>query len=208
MLLQHKTWQNAIVGAQNMPGRVFTEIADIAADQNGLVTTADARKAGINPLRLVDMERRGTAERVERGVYRIPLVAPHNDLEQLTRATMWLTRGRRAVLCHDTALDLHDLCDINPGQIHITVPAGYRFGREVPALYTVHKRDLDPRDITYYEGIPIVTPRRAILDGIESGVRTDLLRQAIDTAGRRGLVRGEKLADLRRRLRRRSAKGR
>jgi predicted transcriptional regulator of viral defense system len=111
---------------------------------------------------------------------------------------MWA--DRRGVLSHDTALDLHELCDVNPVQIHITIPTAYRLQKPVPKLYDLHQRDLDEDEKTRYEGIAVVTPQRAILDGIESGLRTDLLRQAIDSARHRGLLRGAYLARMRRRL--------
>jgi len=86
------------------------------------------------------------------------------------------------------ALDLHDLCDINPAHVHVTVPASYRLRRDMPAMYRHHRRDLVPGDITRHEGIPIVSVKRAILDGIESGVGGYLIDQAVETARRRGLV--------------------
>lgn len=181
-----------------MPGRIYDQLAAIAADQQGLVTSADAREAGIDIRRLVEMQRRGTIERVSRGVYRFPLVAPQLNLEQLTEATLWA--NRKGTLSHDTALDLHELCDINPARIHITIPMDYRVQKAIPRLYAVHRRDLADDEKTRYEGIPVVTPYRAILDGIEDNVRGDLLRQALDTARRRGLVRGAKLKKLRRLL--------
>jgi predicted transcriptional regulator of viral defense system len=178
-----------------MPGRNYNRLATIAADQQGLVTPADARALGIDPHRLVDMERRGTIERVARSVYRFPLLAPNPELAQLAEATLWA--NRRGTLSHDTALDLHELCDINPTQIHITIPTAYRLQKPVPKLYRVHRGDLEKGERAFYEGIPIVTPYRAIAEGIETGVRADLLHQAIDTARRRGRVRGPQLRRLR-----------
>ena len=75
----------------------------------------------------------------------------------------------------------------------------------MPKLYRIHQGDLEKGERTSDEGIPIVTPYRAITDGIETGVRADLLRQAIDTARRRGLVRGPQLRRLRKML---AARGR
>jgi len=181
-----------------MPGRNYNALATIAAEQQGLIATADAREAGVDPHRLVDMERRGTIERVARGVYRFPLLEPNPELGQLAEATLWA--NRRGTLSHDTALDLHELCDINPAQIHITIPTAYRLQKPVPKLYRLHREDLERGERTFYEGIPIVTPYRAIAEGIETGVRAELLRQAIDTARRRGLVRGPQLSRLRKML--------
>ncbi|MDQ3724289.1 MAG: type IV toxin-antitoxin system AbiEi family antitoxin domain-containing protein [Actinomycetota bacterium] len=184
-----------------MPGKNFHKLALIAAEQQGLVATADAREAGVDPHRLVDMERRGTIERVARGVYRFPLLDSRPALGQLAQATMWA--DRRGVLSHDTALDLYELCDVNPAQIHITIPTTYRLQKQVPRLYALHQRDLEKGERTLYEGIPIVTPQRAIVDGIESGLRTDLLRQAIETARGRGQLRGPELTRIRRQLQKR-----
>lgn len=184
-----------------MPGKNFNKLALIAAEQQGLLTATDAREAGVDPHRLVDMERRGTVERVARGLYRFPLLDAKPELGQLAQAAMWA--DRRGVLSHDTALDLHELCDVNPARIHITIPTSYRLQKPVPRLYALHKRDLEKGEMTLYEGISIVTPQRAILDGIESGLRTDLLRQAIDTAHKRGQVRGPTLTRIRHQLRKR-----
>lgn len=55
-------------------------------------------------------------------------------------------------------------------------------------MYEVHTRDLDASEITRFEGIPVVTPNRAILDGMERHLDRRLIGQAIDSARRRGLV--------------------
>jgi len=90
-------------------------------------------------------------------------------------------------MSHETALDIHDLCDVNPADIDITLPRRYRADRrQVPAHYRLHLRDLAPGTTTDREGLPIVTPVQAILDGIESGLRTSLIRQAIETLRGRG----------------------
>lgn len=173
-----------------MPGRVYNTLAEIAVDQHGYVTARDAEQNGVDPHRLIEMAKRGTVERVAHGIYRMPVIAP-TGLEQLMEATLW-PRGQ-GVLSHETALDLHDLCDVNPSKVHVTVPRAHRLTREVPQLYAIHRRDLDPAEKTRHEGIAVVTPYRAILDGIETHVRGDLLRQAVETARRRGLIRRSEL---------------
>ena len=169
-------------------------LLDRAFDQYGFVTSDDARSLGIDQKRLVDMERRGTLERVARGVYRFKVI-PHTGREHLMEAVLW-PRRTRGVLSHDTALDLHDLCDINPTEIHITLPRRYRINREIPSTYAIHHRDLADSDRTLIEGIPAVTPARSIADAIDAHVDPKLIDQAIDTARRRGLIRGETLAHL------------
>lgn len=177
-----------------MPGRIHDALLDRAFDQYGFVTAVDAQALGIDPQRLVDMERRGTLERAARGLYRFKAI-PYSNRDQLMEAALW-PRRVRGVLSHDTALELHDLCDINPSRIHITVPRRYRINREIPAAYAIHHRDLAGEDLAILEGLPTVTPRRAILDAIETHVDPKLMEQAIDTARRRGLVRGKDLSAL------------
>ncbi|MEX0816866.1 MAG: type IV toxin-antitoxin system AbiEi family antitoxin domain-containing protein [Gaiellales bacterium] len=181
-----------------MPGRVYTQLLELAQDQYGYVTPDDARAAGIDPLRLQDLARRGLAERLGHGLYRIPLV-PRTGLDQYMEATLW-PQGVHGVLSHETALDLHELSDVNPAKIHLTVPADYRVRRAVPKLYVLHHRDLDDVDVTLHEGIPIVTPYRAILDGIEAHLGPRLLDQAIENATQRGLLPRDQLAELKQRL--------
>lgn len=67
----------------------------------------------------------------------------------------------------ETALDLHELCDVNPSAIHLTVPSGFRTRKAVPEIYRLHRFDLELAEIGWREGIPTVTPERAILGGIE-----------------------------------------
>lgn len=181
-----------------MPGRIYTQLLDVANAQNGFVTAEDAKALGINPLRLQDLTRRGTAEKVAHGLYRLTAI-PATPLDAYMEATLWPHRTR-GVLSHETALDLHELCDINPARIHFTVPKAFRPRRETPKLYVVHRRDLAEGEKTLYEGVPIVTPSRAILDGIEGRLGERLIGQAIDNAERRGLLRPEELAVAKARL--------
>ncbi len=178
-------------------------LLDHAFDQYGFVTSEDARSLGIDEQRLVDMERRGTLERVTRGLYRFKVI-PHTGREHLMEAVLW-PRRTRGVLSHDTALELHDLCDINPTEIHITVPRRYRINREIPSTYAIHHRDLPDPDRTLVEGIPTVTPARSIADAIETHVDPKLIDQAIDTARRRGAISGETRVELEARARARQA---
>jgi predicted transcriptional regulator of viral defense system len=171
-----------------MPGKLWERLHAHAVEQYGYLTAADVRGLGENPVQLVLMHRRGILERTDRGLYRftdIPVTA--ND--QLMEATLWPKGG--GVLSHDTALDVHDLCDINPQKIHLTVPRATRVRRQVPAAYLLHRRDLPCTDVTLHEGIRVVTARRAILDGIESALGPHLLGQAVRSAERRGMITAE-----------------
>jgi predicted transcriptional regulator of viral defense system len=177
-----------------MPGRVFNEVLALAAEQNGFVRTREVRELGVDPRRLNDYARRGLAERVGRGLYRIQLVPP-GDLDEFARAVQW--PDGRGTLSGETALDLHELCDVSPAHIDITVPPGYRTHRVAPTHYRLHRRELAPDEVTRLRDVPIVTPVRAIADGIELGLRPTLIAQAIETAARQALITTEQEARLR-----------
>jgi predicted transcriptional regulator of viral defense system len=147
--------------------------------------TFDARELGIDPAQLRIMAARHTLEHRGRGLYRMPLVPP-TELDAYMEATLWT--GRRGALSHATALDIYELCDVNPSAIHLTVPRGFRTRKEVPPTYRLYRRDLDPAEVGLHEGIPIVTPERAIIGGIEQALGWHLIEQAIGTARARGLI--------------------
>jgi predicted transcriptional regulator of viral defense system len=170
---------------QTVPGRVYTELLDLAQDQHGYLRTENVRNAGFDPKRLVDYERRGAAERVAYGVYRMTAIPP-DDLEEYMRAALWPMGA--GMLSHETALDLYELCDVNPAGIDVTVPYSYRTHRPLPVLYRLHPRNLAAAETGRLRGLPIVTPLRAILDGIETHVRGELIEQAIQTAEQHSLI--------------------
>ena len=169
-----------------MPRSAYTTVVDIAAEQQGYVTQQDARGAGIAATTLARMAERGTLVRTSHGVYRVPLI-PAGPLDQYREATLW-PRGARGVLSNETALSLYELSDANPAKIHITVPRAHRPQRATPTLYVVRRADLRDDEITAYEGIPIVTPARAVLDAHASGLGPALIEQAIADGQRLGVL--------------------
>jgi predicted transcriptional regulator of viral defense system len=168
-----------------MPGRNFTTLLERAQRQYGYLTPDDARELDIDPTQLRLMAARDTLEHLGHGLYRMPMV-PVTQLDAYMEAILW--GGRRGVLSHETALDLHELCDVNPSAIHLTVPTGFRTRKAVPEIYRLHRFDLEPAEVGSHEGIPIVTPERAILGGIEQALGWQLIDQAIGTARARGRI--------------------
>jgi len=168
-----------------MPQPLFPRLIERALDQHGLLTPGDARAIGANAASLRPMVHRGTLERVGFGIYRVPQLAG-DRLEQYQEA---LLRVRNeGALTHDTALDLHDLCDINPLKVHVTVTPGTRLRRRLPEWFVVHRGRLDEHDLTWFEGLRIATPARAILDGIATHVGARFIDQAVETGRARGLL--------------------
>jgi len=176
-----------------MPGKIWEKALNVAVDQNGYITVRDLRRLGENPALLRQWHQRDRITRIGHGIYRFPQV-PSTPLDPFMLATLW--PSGRGVLSHDSALDLHELCDINPAGIHITLPPGYRPRRRGVEQYAIHHELLKEADITWHEGIRIVTPAVAIRQAIVSDVPRQLIRQALDTAQRLGRVPRPALEDL------------
>jgi predicted transcriptional regulator of viral defense system len=181
-----------------MPGTVFNQLADLAADQYGFVSQQDARELGVQPMTLIRMSERGALERRAHGLYRLRYF-PASPLDSYMEATLW-PRGARGVLSHETALDLYELSDVNPSKIHLTVPQGHRIRREIPALYRIHHETLADKDVAFHEGIPIVTPAHAIRQSHATHLGPALIGQAIDHGERNGRLTRKEAAQLRREI--------
>jgi predicted transcriptional regulator of viral defense system len=178
-----------------MPGTLYSLLHEHAVEQHGFVTTRDADELGVNPRRLHVMKDRGVLDRVSRGVFRFPDV-PAGPLDQYVAATLWPLEAR-GVLSHATALDLHELCDVNPSRIDVTVPPGFRTIRTPPAVLTLHREVVPDDEITWHEGIPIVSVYRAIRGSIDQHVGWNLIEQAIDMARSRGRLTARQADELR-----------
>lgn len=181
-----------------MPGRAYTQLAEVASERYGFVTPDDARELGIDPMNLVRMAERGQIERRGTGLYRFPLT-PVSRLDPYMEATLW-PRGARGILSHETALELYELSDVHPAKIHITVPRGYRVRREVPSMYLLHHEDLEADRIALHEGIEVVTPAHAIRQAHEAHLGPALIEQAIDQGERSGRLTKRQAGELRREL--------
>jgi predicted transcriptional regulator of viral defense system len=181
-----------------MPGEAYTSVLEVATDQFGYVTVEDARDVGVGAGTLHAMVRRGTAEHVAQGLYRIRAIPP-SPLSEYMEASLW-PRGVRGVVSHESALAVHELSDANPARVHITVPRAHRILRRPPRVYQVHHADLDPAEIEHVEGIPVTGVTRTILDCHATHVGAELLRQAIDQARQRGRLSAAQARELARRI--------
>lgn len=171
-----------------MPTALQQRLYALAEDQGGYFTTGQVRTARIDRHAILQMCRRGVVERVSRGVYRLVQFPPVPHGQEL-EAILWPAGGRygvQGVLSHESALRLWELSDANPARVHITVPWRYRVRRAIPRHLRVHYADLARGDVTRYEGVPVTTPRRTILDCAEAGLAPGLVRQAIADGRRTG----------------------
>lgn len=178
-------------------------LREIALDQHGFVTTAQAVVAGVPKTELPKLAARNRITRVGHGIYRIPQV-PGSEYENLTLALL-STGAPEAYLSHETALDVWGFCDVNPKVIHVTVNKGRRIRRAASTLLKLHYRDVDSSATTWWKEVPVSDPVCTIQDCIEWGTPAYLLRQAIQEASLRGLVSPSRHEELLQQLETREA---
>lgn len=180
------------------------DLFDLASEQHGYFTTAQAARCGYAPNVLVHHAKRGTFQRVHHGVYRFRDF-PFSPREDVVAG--WLAVGRdEAVVSHESALDLWDLSDVVPDAVHMTVPRARRsLARRPPPGVIVHTttRQWDSGDVRRNEGIRVTSPERTILDAAEAGTQPEQIEMAIEHALRRGWLDARHLqASARKRERR------
>lgn len=161
-------------------------LREVALDQYGYVTTAQALGVGVPHPQLSKMVTRGRLARVAHGVYQVPQV-PTTQYGPFMLAVLW-TGAPEACLSHDTALAAWDISDINPTAIHLTVGRHRRIARAGGEGYVLHHQDLGDGQRTWWEGIPIVTVPAAVAQCLDTGVPTYLLRQALERGRRTGAL--------------------
>jgi predicted transcriptional regulator of viral defense system len=169
-----------------MPGKTYELVYEIALDQFGYFTAAQALEAGATRQSLEMMAKRDKVERVSHGVYRVNAI-PVTRFDPYMEATLWPGR-QRGILSHETVLELNGISDVNPEKIHVTVPKQFRTHRAVPSIYVLHHADLDAREVSSFEGISTTTVMRAIEDCHRTHLGQALLEQAIADGFKRGLL--------------------
>ncbi len=167
----------------------------VAQGQDGYFTTAQAAESGYSRPLLHKHVAGGKMARARRGIYRL-VHFPASDHEDLV--VPWLWSEQAGVFSHETALALHDLSDVLPAKIHLTLPAAWRRRRlRVPSGLMLHFADVSDPDRTSFGAVPVTAPLRTLSDCIEANVAPGLVRQAILQARRRGLIRAADEARLR-----------
>ncbi len=174
--------QATLKGASIDHGRLYTVAESLA----GYFTAAQALDAGMSRSTLQYHARPGGRyERIEPGLFRLRQF-PSTPHEHIIAA--WLGLGQPwAVVSHESALELHELADVIPTKVHITVPRSKRGMRRRSgvALHAVQHPPA-PSEIQTINGIPVTRPDRSILDSIDAGTQPEQIEAAISQAIARG----------------------
>ena len=161
----------------------------LAFSQGGYFTAKQAASVGYTKQHIDYHVSRANFERVERGLFRLPAI-PIDEHDDLIRLSFW-SRGRddtpKGVVSHRSALALHELSQLLPGKVHLTVPPEFR--KAPPTNCILHRGRLGPTDFSARAGFKVTTPLRTLTDAADDGsVPTEQLDRAIEDAVERGLV--------------------
>lgn len=167
--------------------------------QAGYFTTAQGAEAGYSPQLLYKHLKAGRIRRVRRGVYRL-VHFPMSDDEHLVECWLWAEQA--GVFSHETALFYHDLSDVLPKHVHLTVPEEWRGRRlRVPEGLVLHHGHVPDAERTWLGPVPITKPARAIRDVIDAHLSPEHVERALADARYRGLLDGDEADQLEARLR-------
>ena len=158
----------------------FDDIYDIASENYGIVTYAQAKEVGVTIAELSRWTASGRLERLGYGVYRL-VRQPPSELDVYAEACALV--GKEAFIYGESALAMADLALVNPK--NITVASPKRVRKALPSWIEVVQIADAPR--TTFEGIPT----QRIADAIRTcrgAVMDERLVAATDEARKRGLI--------------------
>ncbi len=170
----------------------FEDIYEIAADNYGLITTGEARKAGITGTELSRWVKNGRLIRRGSGVYRLTHYIP-TDMDKFAEAVALV--GPDSFLFGESVLAKEGLGLVNPPTLTIGTPRRVR--RKLPAW--IKPVQVEITEITTYDGIPSQSLSEAIQE-CRSRVMPSRLADATEEAWKRGLLTRESYDNLRREL--------
>ncbi|MGB7723818.1 MAG: hypothetical protein WBL65_28215 [Bryobacteraceae bacterium] len=171
------------------------DLYQIAEGQGSYFTAKQAASLGYTASKRNYHVGAGNWVREHRGIYRLALF-PAPARPDLILWWLWSLGRRdspRGVFSHRTALALHELTDVNPSRIDLTVPPPFRKGSEIPPVLRLHFADVAATEMEMVENVPVTTALRTILDvWREKSLPESSLREAFEDAKRLGkLTKGQ-----------------
>jgi predicted transcriptional regulator of viral defense system len=91
---------------------------------------------------------------------------------------------------HESALAVHELGDVNPPSVHLSVPPGVRARAEGVLL---HRAIVEATEKQEHSGFWVTTPLRTLIDVASGSLDLDQVVTAVVEALRRGLVTPKRL---------------
>ena len=172
----------------------------IIREHGGMMRTAAAMAAGINPSTLYALRDAGLVEPIARGLYRLADAEPMGAPDLATVAA----KVPQAVVCLISALDWHDLTTQIPHEVHVALPrSAYRPKLQYPPIRVYWMTEpcfsagIEVHDV---DGVPvrIYSREKTLVDCFKfrNEVGLDTALEALRFYAERGPVLGEALVSL------------
>ncbi|MGB7284475.1 MAG: hypothetical protein WBE13_19580 [Candidatus Acidiferrum sp.] len=173
-------------------------LQEIAQSQQGFFTTKQAVRAGFAERTHTYHVNAANWIREHRGIYRLADF-PTPQRPDLMLWYLW-SQNRQEIpegtYSHETALSLHELSDVMPSKLHMTVPNSFRRNSTLPEILILHKADVDKSDVQEMYGVRVTRPLRTIIDLLRSNqIDETQLKLAVNEALRRGLIGKREIED-------------
>lgn len=166
----------------------YESLYEVAVDNYGIVTAADAQELGISYKEMSVLTSRGMIERLGYGVYKlVRWVSTAND--RFAEAVALVGEG--AYLWGEAVLAMHGLALVNPGVITVATPRRVR--RSLPAWVKIVPGF--GGTVTSYAGIPSQSVPDA-LRSCQGRVMRDRLVDAARDAWKEGLISRSEMDEL------------
>jgi hypothetical protein len=173
----------------------FYELSVAAARQQGMITSAQAARVGVDEAALAGFTRACLLQELDWAVYQLassslgpryayPYAAWLAISPELFRWERPDVPPEDAVLSHESAARLHGLGAVSAPLMVFTAPDE----RVAPRATTIHVSPLRAEEVMVSMGVPVTTPHRTILDLIQDWTEHNEMRGVITDAVVRDLV--------------------
>lgn len=95
-----------------------TDLKNMMEQSNGILKTSEAMDAGFSKFAFYDFVKKSHLEKIAQGIYAMPDV-------WIDEMYLLQSRFPKVIFSHDTALYLHDMSEMEPMPLTVTVPANY-----------------------------------------------------------------------------------
>jgi predicted transcriptional regulator of viral defense system len=157
----------------------YDDIYEIAVDNYGLITSAQAKELGVSDQDMGMLAKRGRLTKRGHGVYKLARYVP-TPYDAYAEAVVLV--GPHAYLYGESVIAMLELAPTNPSRIFVATPS--RIRKQLPEYIRLIKAD---DAVTRYEGIPSQSVYEAIL-ACRKTMMTERLEDVTREAERQGYI--------------------
>ncbi|MBM3788345.1 MAG: hypothetical protein FJW30_28755 [Acidobacteria bacterium] len=170
----------------------------LATAQGGFFTSKQAAAIGYTAPKRSYHVNAGNWVRERRGIFRLAL-HPLPSRPDLVLWWLWSCNRQdepQGIYSHQTALSLHELTDVMPSRVHMSIPSDFRRSAAIPKALVLHLADVPAAEVEIVDGVPVTKALRTLLDVASAeAVPIEDLRAAFAEAKRTGKITRSEIAE-------------